>query len=1172
MTFDDILTQVTELLQQQGRVSYGALKRRFALTDDYLQDLKDELIDAQQLAVDEDERVLVWVGNATVASSQLAVASCPPSALQTPNAERQIPHLSFQTLDPKRRDSRLNVAERRQLTVMFCDLVDSTALSTQLDPEELRAVVQTYQAIGAEAIERYDGYIAQYLGDGMLVYFGYPVAHEDDGQRAVRAGLDMLRALQRYNRHPRSHGGPSLGVSLRVRIGIHTGLVVVGEMGGGGKYEQLALGETPNIAARVQGVAAPDSIAISVSTYRLVAGTLTCRSLGPQTFKGVPQPVEIFQVEGDKDLNMFSEVGSGKVPLLVGRTEEAEFLQRRWERVKERQGQVVLLSGEPGIGKSRLVRNLREYVAEQELMQLEMRCSPYHQNSALHPVIEFFQRMLQIQPEEAPEFTLKKLEGILSFSRVDESQTLPFLAALLSLPPTRFPLPALTPQKQKEKTFQAILAWLLQITARQHVLLVWEDLHWADPSTLEFLGLLIEQTATTSMFVVLTARPEFVPPWPTRSHVTSLMLSRLGKTHVEAMVKQATGEKPLPAEVLQQIVAKTDGVPLFVEELTAMVLESGLLRETQDRYELTGPLPPLAIPATLQDSLFARLDRLGAAREVAQLAATVGREFSYELIHIVSSLQEETLQQALAKLTEAEVLYQRGIGAQAHYSFKHALIQEAAYQSLLKSRRQQYHLQIAQALEAHFAETATTQPELIAYHYTEAGLSAQALPYWRQAGQAALQRSANQEAIGHLSKALAVLQTLPESEDLRQMEVALQVTLGVPLMMTKGYAAPEVEQTFARAWKLCHSIGETPQLFPALSGLFAFYLVTGDLATARDLAEQCLQLAEKARDAALLIEAHRMLANVLLFFGEPATALIHTERALALYDRQQHRTLAFVSGQDPAVVCLSFTAWGLQLLGYPNQAAQRSEEAVVWARELGHANSLGFALALAARSRGYIKDWEGMRTRAEETIALANEQGLVFWEALCTLYQGWALSGLGQYEEGLTLMRRGIAAYWATGAMIARSGNLYVLAEGCGQVGQIEEGLQLIAEGFTMVKRNGEHAWESELYRVKGDLLLQQQFQVPSSKFQVENPQSAIRNPQLEAEACFLKAIEIAQHQQEKLYEMRTLLSLVKLWHRQGKTREAYQRLSELYQWFTEGFETADLQEARMLLDTWKTS
>ena len=773
--------------------------------------------------------------------------------------------------------------------------------------------------------------------------------------------------------------------------------------------------------------------------------------------------------------NTLHEGGSGRVSLLVGRTEETEFLQRRWARVKERQGQVVLISGEPGIGKSRLVRDLRQHVAEQELMQLELRCSPYHQNSALYPVIECFRQMLQIQPEEAPEFTLKKLEGLLSFSRIDLSQTLPFLASLLSLPPTRFSLPALTPHKHKEKTSQAILAWVLRITARHPVLLVWEDLHWADPSTLALLDLLVEQTATTSMFVVLTFRPEFVPPWTGRSHITSLMLSRLGRTHVEAMVAQVTGGKMLPAEVQQQIIAKTDGVPLFVEELTTMVLESGLVREEKDHYELSGPLPPLAIPETLHDSLVARLDRLGAAREVAQLAATLGREFSSELMKAVAPMTEERLHQALATLIEAEVLYLRGVGGQASYSFKHALIQEAAYQSLLKSRRQQYHQQIAQVLEAQCGNSAAPQPELIAHHYTEAGLIMQALPYWQQAGQAALQRSANQEAIGHLSKALALLQTLPETEDRQQMELALQVTLGVPLMTTKGYAAPDVEHTFARARALCQTIGDPPQRVPVLSGLFAFYLVKGDLVTARDLAEQCLQLAETVQDSALLIESHRMLSNVFHFAGDLASAVHHADCALALYDPHQHRTLAFMFGQDPAVVCHIFAAANLRVLGYPVQALQRTQEAVIYARELGHANSLGLALAFASTLQGFLKNWTETLTLAEEAMTLANEQGLVFWGTVGTSNRGWALIGIGQYEEGLALMQKGFATYGATGADLARAGNLCVLAEGYGHAGRIVEGLQVIAEALSLADKNEGHAWKSEFYRVKGDLLLAQE-------------------------------------------------------------------------------------------------
>ncbi len=1176
MTFDELLVRVVDLLRRQGRVSYGALKRRFDLDDEYLHDLKTELIEAQRLASDEDGRILVWAGSGKTETEKRRIGESekPSVEFRAASFESSQPAAAF-TSNPDRRPPTADrmSGERRQLTVMFCDLVGSTALSTQLDPEELRTVVRTYQAICAEAVERYDGYIAQYLGDGVLVYFGYPMAHEDDAERAVRTGLELLRSLQQYNRHQQALGGLSAGSMPQVRVGIHTGLVVVGEVGGGGKYEHLALGETPNIAARVQGMAPPDAIVISASTYRRMGNAFACRSLGVHALKGIPQPLEILRVEAEQIADpTLQERESGRVALLVGRTEESEFLRRRWARVKERQGQVVLISGEPGIGKSRLAREVCQHVGEEELLQLELRCSPYHQHSALYPVIEFFRRMLQIQPEEASDSTVKKLERALSHSHIDLEHTLPLLASLLSLPPTRFPLPALTPQKQKEKTAQAILAWVLRITARRPVLLVWEDLHWADPSTLALLDLLVEQAATTSVFVVLTFRPEFVPSWTERSHVTSLMLSRLGRAHVEAMVAQMTGGKTFPPEVQQQILAKTDGVPLFVEELTTMVLESGLLREEDDHYELSGPLPPLAIPETLHDSLVARLDRLGAAREVAQLAATLGRDFSYELMKAVAPLTEEQLHRALAKLVEAEVLYPRGMGGHASYSFKHALIQEAAYQSLLKSRRQHYHQQIAQALEAQGGDSATPQSdqsELIAHHYTEAGLIAQALPHWQRAGRAALQRSANQEAIGHLSKALALLETLPETEDRSEMELSLRVTLGAPLMTTKGYAAPEVEHTFARARTLCQTLGDTPQLFPALSGLFAFYLVTGDFATARHFAEQCLHSAQAAQDTALMIEAHRMLANVLLFSGEVAPALTHAEQALALYDKQQHRTLAFVFGQDPAVVCCSFIAWGLQIRGYLDQAAERSQEAVTWARELGHANSLGLALVFAARVQGNQRDWEGVRTLAEAAIVLANEQGLGFWEALGTIYQGWAVSRLGQPEEGMTLMRRGLAAYWATGAMIARAGTLYLLAEGHGQVGQTEEGLTLIAEGFLMVKRNGVRVWEAELYRVKGDLLLQQS-RTSQDKFEDTDPRSPTPDPQVEAEACFLEAIAIARRQEAKTLELRATMSLARLWQQQGKRHAAYTTLSTLYNWFTEGFDTGDLREAKALLEELK--
>ncbi len=675
MTFDEVLEKIQELLQREKRVSYRGLKRRFDLDDEYLEDLKEELIGAKRLAVDEEGRFLVWTGVDSLASRVQSLES---------EGQRRAPLVQALDARPRTLDP---AAERRQLTVMFCDLVGSTALSEQLDPEELREVVRSYQKTCTEVIRRYDGHIAQHLGDGLLVYFGYPTAHEDDAQRAVRAALEIVGALQTRGLSPLSTH------PLQVRIGIHTGLVVIGEIGSSERREILALGETPNIAARIQGLAEPDTVIISAATYRLVQGLFECRDLGLQTLKGISIPLSTYRVIQESGLRSRFEVAAstGLTPL-VGREEELGLLQRLWERAKEGAGQVVLLSGEAGIGKSRLVQELRARVLTEGATRIEFRCSPYHQNSAFYPIIEHLQRLLQFTSEDPPQGKLAKLRRVLATYRFPQPDTLPLLAALLSLPhPEETPPLTLSPQKQKQRMQEALIAWLVEEAERQTVYCVWEDVHWIDPSSLEVLTLLLEQAPTTRLLALLTFRPDFTPPWGSRSYVTQLMLSRLGRPQIETMVNQVTGDKLLPIEVRQQIVTKTDGVPLFIEELTKMVLESGLLKEMNGRYELAGPLPSLAIPSTLQDSLMARLDRLATTREIAQLGATLGREFSYDLLHAVSPLDEETLQQGLRQLVDAELIYQHGLPPQATYLFKHALVQDTAYQSLLKSRRQQLH-------------------------------------------------------------------------------------------------------------------------------------------------------------------------------------------------------------------------------------------------------------------------------------------------------------------------------------------------------------------------------------------------------------------------------------------------------------------------------------------------
>jgi class 3 adenylate cyclase len=917
MDFYDVLAQVIALLQRQGRVSYRALQRQFALDEAYIEDLKVELIEAQRLAVDENGRVFVWTGEAAATPAPPATSppTPPPAAQETPPPPD---------------------AERRQLTVLFCDLVDSTALASQLDPEDLRAVVRAYQETCAKVIARFDGYIAQYLGDGLLVYFGYPQAHEDDAQRAVRAGLGIIAALGQLN----TRLGPERGVQLAVRLGIHTGLVVVGDVGGGTRQEQLALGETPNLAARLQGMAAPNTVVISAATLQLLGSFFACQSLGTQSLKGLAQPIEVYQVLHERMARSRLEaVGSVGLTPLIGREEEVALLRARWAQVKDGFGQVVLLSGESGIGKSRLVQVLKEHVAaEPQAWLTPCQCSPYHQNTALYPMIELLERVaLRFERDETPQQKLGKLEGFLVQYGLPLAEAVPLFAAFLSFPlGTDYAPLTMSPEQQKQRTLQTLLTILLRIAVQQPVLFVMEDLHWVDPTTLEFLSLLVDQGPTARILALCTFRPDFSPPWTGRAHLTQVTLNRLPRQQATEMTGRVAHGKALPPEVLEQVVAKTDGVPLFVEELTKMVLESGLLQEHEERYELTGPLPPLAIPTTLHDSLMARLDRLATVKALAQLGATLGREFPYALLQAVSPWDERTLQQGLHQLVAAEFLYQQGLPPQATYRFKHALIQDAAYQSLLRSTRQQYHQRIAQVLESQFPETAEAQPELLAHHYTEAGCVEQAIPYWQQAGQRAIQRSANVEAVNHLTRGLALLTLLPDTPERTQRELAFHLSLGAQLTVTKGYAAPEVEQAYARARALCQQGGETPQLGFVLWGLYRFYFMRAEHRTAQELAAQLLSLAQHDRAPALLLAAHAALGTALWVQGHLLAAREHLVPEVPGVEAQQRRVLAFHYGVDPGVLRLLYTAIDLWFLGYADAALQQLQAMSTLTQELAH--------------------------------------------------------------------------------------------------------------------------------------------------------------------------------------------------------------------------------------------
>jgi class 3 adenylate cyclase/predicted ATPase len=1157
MTFDEVLEQVRELLQSKGRVAYRALKRRFELDDEYLEDLKSELIKAERVAVDENGEVLVWVGASPVPSSEFQVQS---STQPQTVVSSQLSVLSPQSPTPSPQPL---AAERRQLTVMFCDLVGSTALSARLDPEELREVIRHYQQSSATVIERFGGHIAQYLGDGLLVYFGYPTAHEDDAQRAVRAGLEIISSMRVKVPSPLVGEGQGEGAvgsphSLQVRIGIHTGLVVIGEIGSSEKREILALGETPNIAARIQGQANPDEMVISSATYRLVEGLFEAEDRGQPELKGVTTPLTLYRILKDSVAHSRFEtaIQKGLTPL-VGREEELALLRRRWEQAKEGEGQVVLLSGEAGIGKSRLVQEVKDRVSAEGATRIEFRCSPYHQNSAFYSILDHLQRLLQFAPDDNSQTKLTKLQQALTQYHFPQTETLTLLAALLSLPqPDGLPPLTLSPQKQKEKTQEALVAWMVEEAAQQAVYLVWEDLHWIDPSSLEVLTLVLQQVPTSRALVVLTYRPDFTPPWRARTHSTQLTLSRLGRQHVTALVNQVMATVVLSAEVVQQIVSRTDGVPLFVEELTKSVAESLGTTSQSPRQ--------LAIPTTLHDSLMARLDRLGTAKAVAQLGATLGREFSYELLQAVSPVDATALQHFLQQLVDAELLYQRGLPPQATYVFKHALIQDTAYQSLLKSTRQQYHSQIAQVLEARFPETVETQPELLSHHYTEANLSPQAIPYWQKAGQRASQRSAYVEAVSHFTKGLELLKTLPDTPERAQQELLLQTALGPALMVTKSLAAPEVEQAYTRARELCQQVGETPQLLPVLFGLCRFYGNRAEFQTMSELGEQFLRLAQRV-EPTHLVGAHYMLGVSLYWPGEFASTRTHLEQGIALYNRRRHHSLAFIYGIDPGVSCLSYLSWTLWDLGYPDQARGRVQEVLALAQELSHPFSLAQARQSATIVHQLCREGHTTQEQAEAMITLARDRGFPYWEAFGTIYRGWALAEQGQAEEGIAQICQGLATNQAMRIEVHRTYLLGLLAEAYGKIGQPKEGLTVLAEALKQVHKTGERRWEAELYRLKGELGLQSGVQGPKSEN--PSPQHLTPSTQAEAEACFLKAIEVAGKQQAKSPELRASTSLARLWQQQGKQKEAHQMLAEIYNWFTEGFDTKDLQEAKALIE-----
>jgi class 3 adenylate cyclase/predicted ATPase len=1016
-----------------------------------------------------------------------------------------------------------STAERRHLTVMFIDLVGSTELSAKFDPEDMREVITGYQNACSEVICRYEGHVAKFMGDGVLAYFGWPRAHEDEAEQAVRAGLALAAAV----------GGLKApnGAALGARIGIATGLVVVGDLvGEGAAQEEAVVGETPNFAARLQGIAAPGQVVIAGATRRLLGAGFALEDLGERELKGIGAPVQAYAVTGERPLESRFEAMSGAALLpMVGRDQELALLLERWSLAKAGEGQGVLLVGEAGIGKSRISRALLDAVAHEPHTRVRYQCSPYHIDSAFWPVIQQLNHAAGLAADDPLEARLDKLEVLLE--RAGGRDAAPLIADLIGLDGSaRYGPLDLTPPAQRARTLEALAQQLLGLAARQPVLVVVEDAHWIDPTTLEMIEQGLDRSAAARVLVLLTSRPDRQPALAAHPHVTRLTLNRLGRAGVEAIVARLGGER-LPNATIDAIIARTDGVPLFVEELTKAVLETG---ET-------------AIPASLHDSLMARLDRIPEVKEVAQIAASIGREFDYPLLAAVVDRTEPDLLSALDKLAAAELIFRRGSPPDARYVFKHSLVQDAAYQSLLKGRRQQLHARIADILEQQFPDKAETEPELFARHYTAAGLTEAGVQYWARAGTRATERSAFVEAINHYHKGLDLLSALSDGQERNQLELSLQMGLGDAFSWMRGFAAAEVEAAYSRAHGLSRQMGETTELFRIVWGLWHSFIIRGDLAKAQELSREVAQLGQRLQDPSLAPHVHRTLGETALWRGEFAAAQRESSKCLASAGLAAPKQIPGV--QDPLVMCGSWLAYALWHRGYPDQALARMDAAVERAKESALSGDLGAALISAAWVRLLRRETRTARAFAATALRFNEERGHAFHVAMSAVLLGSALVVEEHDASGLITIRDGAAASCATGADLFQPWYFVLLAAAHAHLGDPAAGLAALAEAETRMGQSGERWPEAEIHRLKGELML------------------SMEGADAGAEQFFRTALEVAREQQARSLELRAATSLARLWAERGERQKAHDLLAPVYDWFTEGFDTPDLKDAKALLD-----
>jgi class 3 adenylate cyclase/tetratricopeptide (TPR) repeat protein len=1026
-------------------------------------------------------------------------------------------------------------AERRPLSVMFCDLIGSTALSSRLDPEDLREVIRTYQACVATTIQRFDGFIARYVGDGVLIYFGWPEARETDAESAVRAGLAVAAAVS---------ASPVSGEQLQVRVGIATGLVVIGEpIGSGDARQQTAVGETPNLAARLQGLAGPNQVVIDAATRRQIGGLFECQDLGMVELKGLPVAVPAWRVLSEnRTLGQFEALRSGGVTPLVGRDEEMELLLRRWAQAKTGKGRVVLISAEPGVGKSRLAEALAERIAAEPHTRLRYFCSPHHQDSALYPVIAQMERAAGFAHTDGAGDKLEKLQALLA-TTAPLMEDVALIAELHSLPSVNLAPPLdVTPQRKKEKTFEALLRQVEGLSRQQPLLVAFDDLHWIDPSSRELLDRVIEQVAEWPVLLLSMFRPEFQPQWTGQPHVTMLNLARLDRQDTATMVTNVAGDAALPVQIMEEIVERTDGVPLFIEELTKALLESGV-----DGAAALSSIPHagLSVPATLHASLIARLDRLGSvAKEIAQAGAAIGREFSYELLASTADLPKPHLHEALDRLTTAGLLFLRGTPPDASYIFKHALVQDAAYGTLLRGRRQRLHRRIATTLEDKFSELVLAQPALLAQHCEAARLLKQAVAYWLKAGQQALARSAMTEAVAQLRKGLALLAGLPDDPWRQQQELDLQTALAGGLTATKGWSGTEVGETLARSRTLAEQLDQPEALVPLIVVQWAFHAVRAEHRPPLALGQQLERIGETRNNVGAQLLGRYLQGGSYFWLGEVVAARALLERSMGLAD-PAHRSIRGLSF-DPYPIMLTWLALTLANLGYIDQARSRIDEAVAEARRLGQVQTLAQVLCFAC-----MFDWltRSPSVYPQELLTLLTEHHFPFFSAWALAHRGRSLLALGQAPEGLALLTQGLAELCHIGAVTDTPELFTSVAEAHAMLGQPAEALNSLNEAARIIETTDERVFEVEvLHRVPGDLL------------NAAGDRSG-------AEQHYRQAIAVAERQSARLFQLRASVSLARLWRDQGKRKEGHDLLGPIYNWFAEGFDAPDLKDARALLD-----